>query len=90
MLARQKASVLIDSILQSHYQRAALIQNYQSVITSFKSGKESGNFNSNKRSLDDKFKMLGDKVSQLCKDLQSSDADSTAKVRVIFSARNMD
>ena len=78
VLARQQASVIIDSILQSHYKRSALIQRYQSIIASFKtSGKESG---TNKRSLDDQFKTLGDKVSQLCKDLQLSDAESGAKV----------
>lgn len=80
VLARQKASVLIESILQSHYKRTALIQSYRSVITSFKSGKDSASFNSNKRSLDDKFKTLGEKVSQLGKDLQLTDADSAAKV----------
>lgn len=79
-MARQKASVLIDSILQCHYKRTALIQNYLSVITSFKSSKDSGSFNSSKRSLDEKFKVFGDKVLQLSKELQPSDADSAAKV----------
>lgn len=74
--------MLIDSILQAHFKRVTLIANYRSSITSFKSGKESGSFNSNKRSLDDKFKMLGDKVSQLIKDLQPNDAESTAKVSI--------
>lgn len=80
VLARQKASVLIEAILQSHYKRTSLIQNYRSVITSFKSGKDSSSFNSNKRGLDDKFKTLGEKVSQLGKDVQPTDADCAAKV----------
>ena len=79
-MARQKASGVIDSILQCHYKRSALIQQYQSVIATFKSSKDSGSSNSSKRSLDEKFKSLGDKVSQFCKELQLSDAESTGKV----------
>lgn len=80
--------MVIDSILQSHYKRAALIQNYRSVIASFKIDKDSGSFSSNKRNLDDKFKSLGGKVSQLVKDLQPTDSDGAAKVRVYSEGGN--
>ena len=80
MLARQKASVIIDAIKQAHFKRGSLIQKYHSVITSFKSNKDSGTSNASKRSLDDEFKKLGEKVTQLSKDLQPTDAESAAKV----------
>lgn len=80
VLARQQASVIIDSILQAHFKRTSLISNYHSVIATFKSSKDSGSSNSSKRSLDEKFKVLGDKVTQLGKDLQPSDPESAAKV----------
>ena len=64
MLARQQASVIIESILQTHFKRAALVTNYQSVIAAFKSSQDSGGANSSKRSIDEKYKVLGDKVAQ--------------------------
>jgi hypothetical protein len=84
-VARQKASVFIDSILQSHYKRISLIKSYNSAITSFKSSKDSGSFNSSKRSLDEQFKKLGEKVSKLGKDLHPTDPDCAAKVPHPFS-----
>ena len=80
VLARQQASVIIDSIKQAHFKRGSLIQKYRSVITNFKSSKDSGSSNSSKRSLDEEFKKLGEKVSQLAKDLQPTDMESAAKV----------
>lgn len=79
-MARQQASVIIDAIKQAHYKRDSLIQKYRSVIANFKSSKDSGSSNSSKRGLDEEFKKLGENVSQLVKELQSTDMESAAKV----------
>ena len=82
LLARQQAAVVINSIKQAHFKRSSLVQKYRSVITNFKSSKDSGSSNSSKRNLDEEFKKLGEKVSQLAKELQATDTECAAKVRL--------
>lgn len=81
LLARQQASVLIDSILKAHDKRVALVSTYRSSISSFKNSSDTKTFKSTKKSLDDQFKAFGERVSQLAKELQPNDPDGAAKVR---------
>ena len=80
LLAKQQARVLIDSILSAHDRRTALVDNYQTAITSYKTSKDSKTFKSTKKSLDDRYKASTEEVHSLVKDVQGLDGDANAKV----------
>ena len=79
-MAKQQARVLIDSILGAHDRRAALVGNYQTAITAYKTSKDSKTFKSTKKSLDDSYKASSEEVASLVKDVQGLDGDANAKV----------
>ena len=71
----------MDSILSAHDRRAALVPNYQTTITSFKSSKDTKSFKTTKRGLDDKYKAYTEQITSLIKQqLQAADPDRAAKV----------
>lgn len=81
-MARQQASVLIEAIQQAHDRRAALVPSYFSSIATFKNSRDTKTLKTTKKSLDDKYKTQTEKVSSVLKELQTSDTDSSAKVRM--------
>lgn len=85
LLAKQKARVLIDSILEAHDRRTALVGSYQTAIATYKTSKDSKTFKTTKKSLDDRYKSSGEEVSSLVKELQGLDSEAIAKVRVHVS-----
>ena len=79
-MAKQQARVLIDSILSAHDRRTALVANYQTAITNYKTSKDSKAFKSTKKSLDDRYKASTEEVASLVKKVQGLDGDANAKV----------
>lgn len=72
---------MIDSILQAHDRRVALVGSYQMAISAYKTSKDSKTFKGTKKSLDDQYKSNSEEVGSLAKDVQGLDPDACAKVQ---------
>ena len=71
--------MVLESILQANDRRTALIPRYQDIIASYKQHKDKS-FKTTKKNLDDKYKACTEEIATLCKQLQGTDPDSSAKV----------
>ena len=81
LLAKQQARVVIDSILQAHDRRTALVGSYQTAIATYKTSKDTKTFKMTKKSLDDRYKSSSEEISSLVKEVQGLDGDANAKVQ---------
>ena len=80
LLAKQKALVLMESILQAHDQRTALVSQYHDAIAGYKQSKEGKGYKNTKRSLDDRFRTYTENIDSLGKQLQEMDSEKSFKV----------
>ena len=83
MLAKQKASVILESILQAHHRRSSVVSQYSETITSFKQKKNKEEFVKSRKSLDDQFKRCTGDIGKLGRKLQGIDAEKTSKVGIL-------
>ena len=72
--------MLIESILQAHDQRTALVSQYQDAIASYKQNKDAKGYKNTKRNLDDRFRTYTEKIDSLSKELQEMDTERSFKV----------
>ena len=80
LLAKQKALVLVESILQAHDQRTALVSQYQDAIAGYKQNKDVKGYKNTKRSLDDRFRTYTENIDSLGKQLQEMDSEKSFKL----------
>ena len=80
-MAKQKASVVLERILQAHDKQTSLLTQYGDTITNFKQSKNVQVFRKTKKGLDEKFKSCNEAITSLSKDLQVIDSEGSSKVR---------
>lgn len=80
LLAKQQASVLVESILQAHDRRSTLITGYQDAIATYKQSKDNKAFKASKRRLDEGYRSSTEDITSKSKELQGTDSEATAKV----------
>ena len=79
-MAKQQASVLVESILQAHDRRSTLITGYQDAIATYKQSKDNKAFKASKRRLDEGYRSSTEDITSKSKELQGTDSEATAKV----------
>ena len=70
----------MESILQAHDQRTALVSQYHDAIAGYKQSKDVKSYKNTKRSLDDRFRSYTENIDSLGKQLQEMDSEKSFKV----------